>query len=93
MLLVGIKLRVNEVFEIVLIIRTQIRDRACSFAGTRADVAGSRVSEGAVIACSFSEAVEPLGAVGLRTGPFADDGPLVGSGELRAEGAGSRYMI
>ena len=73
MLLVGIKLGVNEVLKIVLVSRTQIRDRACSFAGARADV--TRASKTAVIACSFSEAVEPLSAVGLCTGPFADDGP------------------
>ncbi len=93
MLFVGIKLGVNKMLEIVLVVRTQICNRACRFASTRADVAGSRVGESAVIACSFAETIEPLSAVGLCTGPFADDGPLVSSGELRAESAGSRNMV
>lgn len=93
MLLVGIKLGVDEVLEIGLIIMTQTRDRACAFVGTRADPAGSRVGETTVITCSFSEAVEPLSAVSLRTRPFADDGPLVSSGELRAESTGSRNVV
>ena len=92
-LLVGVELGVNEVLEIVLVVGTQGRDRACGFAGTGADVTGAGIGEAAVIAGSFSEAVEPLGAVGLRTGPFADDGPLVGSGELRAEKAGGGDVV
>ena len=93
MLFVGIKLGVNEMLEIVLVVRTQICNRACRFASTRADVAGPRVGESAVIACSFAETIEPLSAVGLCTGPFADNGPLVSSGKLRAESAGSRNMV
>ena len=93
MLLIGIKLGVNEMLEIVLVVRAQICNRAYRFAGTRADVTGARVGKSAVIAGSLSEAVEPLGAVGLCTGPFADDGPFVGSGESRAETAGSRDVV
>lgn len=93
MRLVGIKLGVNEVLKIVLVIRAQIGNRSCRFAITRTDVAGSRIGESTIIACSFPETIEPFSAVGLCTCPFTDDGPLVGSGELRAESAGSRDVV
>lgn len=91
MLLVGIKLSVNEVTEIVLVVGTQVRNRASRFAVTRADI--SRTSETAIIAGSCAEAVEPLGAIGLCTGPFADDGPLVSLSESSAETTGSSDVV
>ena len=93
MLLVGIKLGINKVLQIVLVVRTQTGNRACSFAVTRADVTGARIGKAAVVACASSEAVEPLSAIGLGTRPFADDGPLVGPGKFWAEAAGSRDMV
>lgn len=91
MLLVGIKLSINEVFEVVLVVGTQLRNRATRFDGTRADI--SRARETAIIAGSCAEAVEPLGAISLCTGPFADDGPLVSLGESRAETASSSDVV
>ena len=91
MRLVGIKLSINEVLEVTLVVGTQLRNRTTCFDGTRADK--SRASESAIIAGSCAETVEPLGAIGLRTGPFADDGPLVSLGESRAETAGSSDMV
>ena len=92
-LLVGVELGVDEVLQVVLVVRAQIRDGARGFAGAGADVTRTGIGEAAVIACPFSEAVEPLGAVGLGTGPFADDGPFVRPGELRAESAGGRDVV
>ena len=91
--LIGIKLGVNKVLQIVLVVRTQIRNRASSFAGTRADVTGARIGKAAVVAGAFSEAVEPLSAIGLRTSPFTDNGPLIGPGKFWAEAASSRDMV
>ncbi len=93
MLLIGVELRVDEMLQVVLVIVAQVRDRADGFAIAAADVARANVGKGAVIACAFSEAVEPFGAVGLGTGPFADDGPFVRAGELRAQGAGGGDVV
>ena len=93
MLLIGVELRVDEMLQVVLVIGAQIRNRADGLAIAAADVARADVCQGAVIACAFSEAVEPFGAVGLGAGPFADDGPLVGAGELRAQGAGGGDVV
>ena len=91
MLLVRIKLSVNEVLEVVLVVGTQPRNRATRFSVARADI--SRASETAIIAGSCAEPVEPLGAIGLCTGPFADDGPLVSLSESSAETAGSSNVV
>ena len=88
MLLVGVQLGVNEVFEVVLIVGAQACDGARRFAVAGADVAGPGVGERAVIACTLPEPVEPLSAVGLCAGPLAYDGPLVGSRELGTESTG-----
>ena len=93
MLLIRIELSVNKMLQILLIIRTQIRDRPRGLAVTGPDVAGARIGKRAVIAGAFAEAVEPLRAVRLRTGPFADDGPLVGARELRAQSTGGGDVV
>lgn len=80
MLLVRVKLGVDEVLQIVLVGRTETINRTRGFAVAGTDVA--RAGKGAVVACAFAEAIEPLSAVGLRTSPFADDDPLVGSCKL-----------
>ena len=82
MLLISIKLSIDKMLQIVHVVRTQARDRAGYFAVAGADV--GRAGEGAVVASSFSEAVEPFGAVGLGASPLADNGPLVRSGEFWA---------
>ena len=93
MRLVGIKLSVNKMLEIVLVGGTQICHCARVFAVARADIGRARVGKTAIITGSFSKAVKPFCAVGLCTGPFADDGPLVCLRELRAETAGSRDVV
>lgn len=91
--LVGVQLGVDEGLQVVLVVRAQVGHGAGRFAVAGADVARSGVSQGAVVACSFAEAVEPLGAVGLCAGPLADDGPLVGTGELGAKTTGGGHMF
>lgn len=91
MLLVSVELGVDEVLQVVLVGGAETLDRTGGFAVAGTDVAG--VGEGAVVACAFAEAVEPLSAVGLRTGPFADDDPLVSSCELWAETAGGGDVV
>ena len=93
MLLVGVQLRVDEVLQVVLVIRAQIRNGAGGFAVAGADIAGACVRQRAVVAGAFAEAVEPLRAVRLGAGPFADDGPFVGAGELRPQGAGGGDVV
>lgn len=91
MLLVGIKLGVNEVLQIVLVGRAEPVNRARGFAVAGTDVVRAR--EGAVVACAFAEPVQPLRAVGLRTGPFAHNDPLVRSRELGTETAGGGNVV
>ena len=91
MLLISIKLSIDKMLQIVLVVRTQARNRAAYFAVTGAHVSGA--GESAVVAGSFSETVEPFGTVGLGASPLADNGPLVRPGELWAEGAGSRDVF
>lgn len=91
MRLISIQLRVDKMLQVVHVVRAQARDRAGFLAVAGADV--RRAVEGAVVARAFSEAVEPLGAVGLGAGPFADNGPLVRAGELGAEGAGGGDVL
>ena len=91
--LISIKLGVNEVLQVVLVVRTQTLNRARSFAVARANVTRAGIGKAAVIACSFPEAVEPLSAIGLGTGPFADNGPLVGPGKFWAEAASSSDVV
>ena len=86
MLLIRIQLRINETRNVVLIISTQILHGAYVFSGTGTNVRTS--GKRAIVASTFAEPVEPFRAVGLRAGPFADDGPFVGAGEVGAEGAG-----
>ena len=91
MLLIRIQLRVDKVLQILLVVRTQVRHRARGFAVARADF--GRAVKGTVVASAFAEAVEPFCAIGLSARPLADDGPLVGSGELRAESTGGGDVI
>ena len=76
--LIRIQLRINEASEVILIIVTEILYRARIFpvAGTHV----SRAGESAIIARTLSQTVKPFRAIGLRTGPFPNDGPFVGAG-------------
>ena len=92
-LLIGIKLRVDEVLQVVLVLRAQVLDRAGGFAVAGPDVASAHVGERAVVAGAFAETVEPFCAVGLGTGPFAHDGPLIRAGELGPEAASGGDVV
>ena len=66
--------------EIVLVVGRQACDATDVLAVAATDI---RVTgQGPIVSGTPAEAVQPLGAVRLSTGPFADDGPLVAAREL-----------
>ena len=86
MLLIGIELRFDKVADVGLVVRAQAGNGAGVFAVAAAH--DRTACQSPIVASTFAESVEPLGAVRLRACPFADDGPFVGAGEFRTKRAG-----
>lgn len=91
MLLIGIKLGLDEVPEVILVVRAQSADAAGIFAIAAAhDVAAC---QSAIVASTFAKSVQPLRAVRLCACPFADDSPFVGACEFGTKRAGGRDVV
>ena len=91
MLLISIKLCLDEVTEVVLVVRAQVGNSAGIFAITAAH--DRTACQSAIIASTFAKAVEPLRAVRLCACPFANHSPFVGACEFGTKCAGSRDVF
>ena len=78
--LISVQLRLDEVAEIELVVRRQ----ACHGTGVLAGAATNirATGQGPIVSGALAKAIQPFGAIGLSTGPFAHNGPLVAVGEL-----------
>ena len=91
MLLISIKLCLDEVTEVILVVRAQVGNSAGIFAITAAH--DGTACQSAIIASAFAKAVEPLGAVRLCACPFANHSPFVCACEFGTKCAGSRDVF
>lgn len=91
MLLISVKLGIDESGKIVFVVLTQSRHRTCVF--PIAASYGAAAGESTIVAGTFAKAVEPFRTVGLGSGPFADDGPFVSTCELGSQRAGGLDVV
>ena len=92
MLFISVKLSLDVVFQIRLV------DIQHAIDGSHVLVIAvpirlSASSKRSVVSRTLSKAVQPLRTVCLCTGPLADDGPLVGSGDFGARRTGSLDVV